>query len=390
MAKSLYLDCPTGIAGDMFLAAMADAGLEIDKIEDKLRQLNLGDWQMQLKKISKHGLMASQLEFIFPPQHHHRTFKDICALLEKVSWDEDEVLLAKNIFQALAEAEAEVHGCSVDEVHFHEIGALDSILDICGAALAIRQLQIGQIYYSDLPLSSGYVDCAHGRMMVPTPATALLLKGKKLLPTSLSGELITPTGAAILQGTGAIQTLPQMTITEIGYGAGSRDLPDMANVLRVFIGEDNSATASLRQDKIEVLRSNIDDASGELLATLWQKAFALGALDMSYSPLLMKKARPAWALEMIIPLGESKKFAELIFQETTTLGIRVNQEHRYILARQSEQIATAYGNITIKISGNTISPEADEVSALAEQNNLSFKEVYQAAMAAYYLRKETK
>ena len=390
MSKILYLDCPTGIAGDMLLSSLLELGADREKLLADLRLLPLGDWEMELTEVSRGGIKGLHLDFTFPHQHHHRHYRDIKAMLEDVTplWPAAAAVLAKKIFAALAEAEAYVHGCAIDEVHFHEAGAVDSVLDICGAALVLTQMQIDQVYFSPLPLSEGFVDCEHGRLPLPAPAAAKLMEGLTLIPCPVIGETVTPTGAAILKGCSAIQDRPAMKLLKCGHGAGTKDFPAMPNILRAMLGEADGES-SLSNDTVEVLRTNIDDASGELLGQLWEKAFALGALDMSYTPLMMKKGRPGWALEMIVPDGKSAEFARLIFRHTTTIGLRVSKERRLILPRRVEKIRTVYGDIAIKISGDTAAPEAEQVAAAAEKHGVSFKLVYEAAAAAFFA-KQTK
>ncbi len=389
MSRILYLDCPTGIAGDMLLAALLDAGGQLEMLQSQLSQLDLGDWQLDCQPVSKNGISALHLEVSFPHQHHHRHYSDIRALIESTDWPQRAQKMALSCFKVLAEAEAQVHSCTVEGVHFHETGAVDSIIDICGVALLLDQMNIDQIYFSPLPLSSGTVECAHGILPVPAPAAALLMRGMQLLPSPLIGETITPTGAAILKGCQAIQTMPQMQLIAIGYGAGSRNFAQQPNVLRALLGEDTkTAVDDMEQDNVEVLRTNIDDASGELLGQLWEKAFALGALDMSYTPLMMKKGRPGWALELIVPAGRGAEFARLIFRESSTIGIRVTEMKRFLLPRRCETVETAFGPITVKISGDTIAPEADQVAAVAVQKGVSFKNVYQAAIASYWQKQK--
>jgi len=385
MTKIAYLDCLSGIAGDMLLAALLDAGANLQWIKQQLALLPLEPWRMELSRVSKGGIMARQLDISFEPGHHHRAYRDIRALLEQADWPEPAPAIAQRSFAALAEAEATVHGCAIDDVHFHEVGALDSLLDICGVALALADLHIERVYVSDLPLSQGYVDCAHGRLPLPAPAAAQLLTGWRLIPSDIRGETVTPTGAALLHGCAARQEQPALLLERIGHGAGHHDFPGQPNVLRVFMGRDENACADgLIGDQVDVLRSHIDDASGELLGQLWDKAFALGALDMSYTPLLMKKGRPAWELTLIAPPGRGAEFARLIFSHTTTLGLRYCRENRWLLPRRSVKVDTAYGEISVKCGGDTILPEADEVAAAADRCKVSFKQVYEAALAAYW------
>jgi len=386
MSKILYLDCSTGIACDMLLAALLDAGADLADIENGLAQLALGDWRMETARVDCCGIIANRLKITFPARPHHRTYDDIRALLTNVDWPQPALHIASAAFAALAEAEAAVHGCAPGAVHFHETGAVDSLLDICGCALALARLDIAKVYFSELPLTSGYVECAHGRLPLPAPAAALLLRGMRLFPSPLAGETVTPTGAALLKGCAAIQALPHIRLERIGHGAGSRNFAGQANVLRAMLGTDADTAdmpAGITCDTVEVLRANIDDASGELLGQLWERAFAQGALDMSYTPVLMKKGRPAFALELVVKPGQAGAFAELVFGQTTTIGLRVHRETRYILPRENIKIATPFGTIGLKVSGDTVAPEADEVAAAAAAHQTSFKVVYQAVIAAY-------
>ncbi len=377
MKKIAYLDCPTGISGDMLLAALIDAGAPLDQIREQLKKLDLDSWQIEQQTVIKQGLAAQHVVVSFERQHYHRNLADILALIEAADFPPKASELASAAFKLLAAAEAKVHGCSIGEVHFHEVGAVDSILDICGVMLSLDYLQIEQVYCSALPLSEGSVECQHGRIAVPAPAVVQLLKGMILAPSGCRGELITPTGAALLKAVAAEQQTPCFRLLSVGAGAGTKELAE-ANILRVMIGEIDDS----KDESVDVLRTNIDDASGELLGQLWDKAINDGALDISYSPLLMKKGRPAWELQLIVPTGESGRFAQLIFEHTTTFGLRVSREQRIIAPRHKDTVKTIYGEIGVTISGNTIAPEYEDCLAAADSNKVSFKQVYAAALAA--------
>jgi len=381
--KIVYLDCPTGISGDMLLAALVDAGAPLDRICEQLKKLDLEGWQIEQHTVSRQGLAAQHLTFSFERQHHHRNLVDILALITSAGFPPKVTKLASSAFELLAEVEAKAHGCPVDQVHFHEVGAIDSILDICGVALALDYLGIEKVYCSSLPLSEGSVECQHGRIAVPAPAVMQLLMGMILVPSQLKGELITPTGAALLKAAATEQQIPNFRLLAVGSGAGAKDLA-VANILRLMIGE----IFASETDSVDVLRTNIDDASGELLGQLWEKAFALGALDLSYSPLLMKKGRPAWELQLIVPTGEAGRFARMIFEQTTTLGLRVSREQRIVAPRQKVVVKTVYGEIGVIVSGNTIAPEYEDCLAAAKCKNVSFKQVHAAALAAMEVEHE--
>jgi len=379
LAGIIYIDAPTGLAGDMLLAALLDAGADQEALLAALRRLPIGDWTLTVTPVSQQGLAGLDVAIAYPHQHQHRYLADIEAIISAAAFPARADALARQAFRLLAEAEAAAHGCSPEEVHFHEVGAVDSILDICGVALLMDMLEIREVYCSPLPLSGGYVDCEHGRLPVPAPAVLQLLQGFRLVPSEIRGEAVTPTGAALLKALGARPAMPDFILEKVGKGAGKRQL-GVVNMVRVLLG--SSTAAGPDRDMVEVLYANIDDCGGETLAALWEQAFALGALDMCYSPLLMKKGRPAWQLQMIVPDGRSATFAPLLFAETTTLGCRVSREYRYKAPRQQLTADTPYGPVAVVWSGNTLAPEADSVREAAAAQQVPFKEVYNAALAA--------
>ena len=381
-AELLYIDAPTGLAGDMLLAGLLDCGLALEPILKELKKLDLGPWELKTERVSQHGIVAMQVDIQYPHQHQHRHLSDIRKLIQTAEFPQPAEAMALRTFQILAQAEAAAHGCSIEEVHFHEVGAVDSILDICAVSLALHQLQIAEVFCSALPLSQGWVDCEHGRLPVPAPAVANLLEGMQVHGSHLEGELITPTGAALLKAMGAKQIPPPaFGIIAHGRGAGHRVLPQ-PNAVHLVLGD--SGRRSYHRDVVDVIRTNIDDSSGETLAMLWEKAFAMGALDMCYTPLLMKKGRPAWQLQMIVPECTADQFARLIFEETGSIGCRVNRERRLVAERSIINVYTQYGRVAVKISGNNIAPEADCAKAVAERSGVPFKEVYAAALTAAY------
>jgi len=384
MIKTAYFDCPTGLAGDMVLAALIDCGADQQKIEADLKSLPLPEWQIVVEKVLKNGLSACSLHFLCPEQHQHRNLSDIERILRGGKLTPPALDFAVRVFRVLAEAEAEAHGCAADEVCFHEVGALDSILDIAGAAVALDLLAIERVYCSALPLFSGTVMSAHGELALPAPAVARLLQGMKLRPTDFRCELITPTGAAILRCLLAEDGFnpPELILGRCGLGAGDLDLP-LSNVLRIFLAETAQADG-----EIEVISAALDDCSPELLGGLWQKAFALGALDLQMTPIYMKKGRPATAVTLLVKVGEGAKLAELLFAETTSLGVRIHQERRLVRQRHTELVQTKYGQIVIKVAGENIAPEYEVCAEVAESCGVAVKLVYQEAIAAYLRDKE--
>ena len=378
--RLLYLDAPTGLAGDMLLCALTDAGADQETILRQLRTLPLDNWSAQFHETQQHGLRARQLEVEVSGEQPHRHLADILALIEAAHFPPRAETIAVTAFRELAAAEAQVHGCDVAKVHFHEVGAVDSIVDLCGCALALDALGVRDCYVSQLPLSSGTVTCAHGVLPVPAPAAAALLRGFQLTPVPLTGELITPTGAALLRAMECRQTPPPpFTVLATGYGAGHRQLPQ-PNLLRAWVGV--AAADGEGRDEVEVLTVNIDDDSGEMLSVLWEKAFAAGARDLAFTPLLMKKGRPAWQAQIIVPAGQGEAMAALLLRETGALGCRLRREGRVLAPRQTRQVATVYGAIAVVCSGTTLAPEAEAVKAAAAAHGVTFREVYQAALAA--------
>lgn len=374
----LYLDCSSGVSGDMLVAALLDCGLQPHQLTDHLNRLALDGWRLESSRVHKNGLAAHKIEFICPPQQQHRHLAAILALIGAAQLPPDAANLAETAFRLLAEAEAAAHGCPVEQVHFHEVGAADAILDICSVALALHLLSVEQVYCSELPLSSGFVDCAHGRIPVPAPATLNLLQGFRFFDSGLTGELITPTGAALLKAMGARQGKPHFTLKRSGIGAGSRDLPQQPNVLRALLGETEQET----QQQVEVLHCNLDDSPGEILGHIIPLLLEAGALDVCYTPLMMKKNRPGWQLQVITTADYTHSLAQLIFRETSGIGLRVSREQRITMPRQIRSIATPYGPINVKFSGNNAAPEYEDVAAAARRSGVPYKEVLQQTLAA--------
>ena len=381
--KILYIDCPSGLAGDMLLAALISCGADEAWLHEQLQRLDLPGWRWESTQVQKNGLAAHKIDFICTKEHVHRHLSDILSMIEAAGLPLAATELAYRTFTLLAGAEAEAHGCGVEEVHFHEVGAADAILDICGVALAIENLGITQVYCSPLPLATGFVECAHGRLPVPAPATLNLLRGYSFYDSSLSGELITPTGAALLRALRAQQRRPAFTLDAVGLGAGSRELP-MPNIARALMGQASGESA----DEVDVLSANIDDATGELLGYLLPLLLEAGALDACYVPLMMKKGRPAWQIQVICPPVRTEKLAALILNESSSLGLRIRREQRRVLSRQSRRVTTPYGEITVKICGNHIAPEYEDVARLARESGLPFKQIYRQAMLAAQQRPE--
>lgn len=388
-----YLDCHSGISGDMFLSAALDAGLSLEVLRAALATLPLQGYQLLSEPFVDKGIRGLRFDVrMSQPEQEQPTrhLSDMVALLNASALAPQVRDTALAMFHCLAEAEATVHGTSIEEVHFHEVGALDSIVDIVGAAIAIDALGITQLYASSLPFTSGHVQTAHGLLPVPAPATLEILRRVKApwQPCPVEGELVTPTGAAIL-ATLARFKMPAMTIERVGYGFGQKRFP-WPNCLRLCLGQGRSATRAGAQsgdadtDWVTVIESNIDTMSGELLGGLMERLLAAGALDVSYTPMQMKKNRPAVLISVICPVEQGDALAQVLLRETSTLGVRMQQVQRLKAQRTFEHIETLLGSMTVKIKrlGSQIisaAPEYEECQRLARERNMPLEEVYQLA-----------
>jgi uncharacterized protein (TIGR00299 family) protein len=382
--KIAYADCYSGISGDMFLAALLDAGLPLEILQAGIDRLHLPEKvELKLTEIRKGALRAADVQVIVPESGHHRHLADILAIINGSSLSVQVKTNAAKVFTLLAEAEAHVHGTTVDEVHFHEVGALDSIVDITGAMIGLEALGIERLYASALPYGTGSIETMHGRIPLPAPATLEVLRmvNAPLTPSDAETELVTPTGAAIL-GVLATFERPAMKISAIGIGAGKHDLPT-PNVVRLLVGE----TKNEQPPEMVQIESNIDDMNPQFYGYLMDKLFAAGAKDVYLTPIQMKKNRPATLLGVIALRRDEAALAELILRETTTLGLRVLPIARHEGRFELRQIHTAYGNLTVKdkiLNGKVIQsiPEYDECVRLANEKNVSLAEIYNSVHLA--------
>jgi uncharacterized protein (TIGR00299 family) protein len=382
-----YLDCFSGISGDMLLGALVDAGLDLAALRDGLASLPLSGYTIEADRVQDHGISGTAVRVhIHEEQHAHRRLPDILALLDASSLPEPARAGARAVFERLAAAEATIHGTTPDEVTFHEVGAVDSIVDTVGVVLGLHLLGIDRVYCSELPLTSGRARSAHGPLPVPAPATVEVLKGTGAVwrPLDAEGELVTPTGA-VVAATFARFERPAMRISYVGYGFGQKKLA-WANCLRVLIGDDvreqpsREMPGTLDQDDIVVIETNIDNMTGEALGWLMDRLLAAGALDVTYSPLQMKKNRPATLLTVLATPEAGDDLAGLLLRESTTLGVRLTRANRLKAQRRIEVIETPLGEARIKvkeIDGVIISaaPEYDDCKAIAERQGLPLENV---------------
>jgi len=402
--KIAYFDCFSGIAGDMTLAALLDAGAPLDELRAALSSLPVEGWAIESEAVLRSGIHAQSVSISLHGQtdeqelahahHHHphgRSMREIKELIGASDLSPRVKRDSLAIFEKIAVAEAFLHHSTPDEVHFHEIGGLDSLLDIVGVAWCLEWLGIEDIYSSALPLSSGWVDCAHGRMPVPAPATLEMLRGVPWTPTDVRGELVTPTGAGILaalaKGYGGA---PAMTLEKIGLGAGKKDFPDRPNIFRISIGESDSPNSDdgLEWKTLTQFEANIDDLNPQMWELVFERLFAAGALDVWLAPIAMKKGRPAQLLGVLCEPSHEKAVLATILRETTTLGARRIRLERAGLAREIQRVETPFGPVAVKVASNEplgiwrAWPEWEDVKRAAQSANVPAGEVFEAAQRA--------
>jgi hypothetical protein len=380
--KICYFDAFSGISGDMTVGALIDAGARFDQIKERLESLATGA-RYEVEKTSRRGIAASKFRVHLPdaPQKH-RHLHHILEMIERAPLSGRVKQTASRVFQRLGDAEAQVHGVPIQKVHFHEVGAADSIADIVGASVALDLLDIEEVHVSPVNVGSGTVNTEHGVLPVPAPATANLLQGKPVYARGPEMELTTPTGAALAVTLGCnFGPLPAMRISSIGHGAGDRDFPMQANVLRVLVGERTSAPEATL---VSVLEANIDDSSPQVLGYALDRLMEAGALDVTISPVQMKKNRPGSLLRVIAKPEDQERLAQIVFQETSTLGLRILAAERRVEERRFVEVETAWGKVRGKVSGHGVfSPEYDDCRAIAQSTGTPLKQVQSAAHEAF-------
>ena len=390
--KIAYFDCFSGISGDMCLGAFVDAGLDIRKIETELRKLAIKDWQLASKKVTRCGISSTKVDVILLNEKGQgkagRKWGDIQEIINSSKFSKPIKKNGLEIFRKLFEAEAKVHGKSFDEVHLHELSAVDCLVDIFGVLIGIELLKIEKVYVSKINLGSGTVVTSHGVLPVPAPATSELLRGFPIYFSDTPFELTTPTGAAILNGLNAEgMPMPALKIDKIGYGAGSRDAPDMPNVLRLIIGERFEwLSESPFEDIVTIIETNIDDMNPQIYEDVMEKLFDAGALDVTLENLLMKKGRPAIKLCIIAEEKDLERLTKILFENTTTIGIRFYNVRRITLTREIKPVKTKLGRVKIKISRMgekvlNISPEYEDIKMLSKKTSLPIKEINELLLA---------
>jgi uncharacterized protein (TIGR00299 family) protein len=394
-ARMAYFDCFSGISGDMVLGALLDAGADLRAIEAELRKLGLEGWSISAEKVKRGAIFATHVKVASSERHHHRGLSVILGRIDKAGLAPRAAERAHRIFTRLAEAEAKVHNQPVEEVHFHEVGAVDSIVDIVGAAVGFELLGIDEFACSALDVGAGQVKTAHGLLPVPAPATVELLRGAPMYTSGISQELVTPTGAAIATTLSSrYAQIPEMTLRAVGYGAGSADVAGKANVLRILIGENVASQAGEHWDApISVIETNLDDMSPQIYGYFVEKALAAGALDVFSTAVQMKKNRPGVLLTILCESAHTAKMMDLVFRETTTIGVRTYDVRRKVLDREVVRVETQFGEVRMKISrmnGSVLNatPEYDDCQRLAAEKGIPLKQVIAAASFEFQKQKE--
>jgi len=391
--KILYYDCFSGISGDMNLGAMLDLGLNPTYLLGELEKVGIDSYDIRIYRDKRRGISGTRFEVLLAPEHspqHSRNYRDITRLIQESGLTEKAKDLCLKIFQKIAEAEAGVHGCRIEEIHFHEVGAIDSIVDIVGAAVCLEFLNVDQVLSSSVEVGGGVVRCAHGILPVPAPATAEILRGVPLKCGAVPFETTTPTGAAILAATvNSFTDKMNFIPTQIGYGIGQRDT-EIPNVLRVFLGEieEDGVGEEVEQQDAWLVECNIDDMNPELYEAVMDALFEKGAQDVYLTPIVMKKSRPAVTLSIICDSDRKKDMEEILWFQTTTFGLRSCRISKAMLKREFSEVETRYGPVSMKhacFQGRRIKskPEYEDCKRLAREKGVSIKEVMDLLSAGW-------
>jgi pyridinium-3,5-bisthiocarboxylic acid mononucleotide nickel chelatase len=391
--KVCYLDCFCGISGDMLLGALVDAGLSADALRTEIGKLGLEGVELQFDRTLRSSISGTNLTVQVTHDHSHRSLSRIEQIISSSGLPDSVKERAIRIFRRLGKVEAAIHNVPVEKVHFHEVGAWDSIVDIVGACIGFHLLGIEKIYCSALNLGSGTVKVAHGVMPVPAPATAALVTDIPTYSEGPEAELTTPTGAAIVTTLAErFGPMPAMRISASGYGAGDKDFPGRPNLLRVLIGE---MTGAAEATEVYVIEANVDDMSPQVAGYVRERLLDGGALDATFTPVFMKKDRPGFTVSVLAKAEDRERLGELLFEETTTLGLRMYRAERRVLERRWETVETPYGAVRIKIASENgkvrnFAPEYEDCRQLALERKVPLKDVMQQANYAFLRLSETR
>lgn len=389
MTKVAYLDCGSGISGDMTLAALVDAGVELAALNAAVGSLGLPGCRLRAVEVRKNGFRANQIIVDTEHEHAHRHLHHILSMIDAGQLTERQKETARKIFVRLAEAEAKVHGTTPEEVHFHEVGAADSIADIVGAAVGWDLLGVDRIIASPIPTGNGTITIMHGEVSIPAPATAELLRGIPLAESDVQGELTTPTGAAIVATLAdSFGPRPAMTVQRIGYGAGQKEFAGRANILRLLVGETADAENEGNADQVCVLETNLDGTSGELIGYCAERLWEAGVLDVYTTAIQMKKNRPGVKLTVLCRPNIATAVEDILFRETATLGVRRWTAARTVLSRRPQSVQTPWGPVDGKVAwlGDgkpRFAPEFESCRRVAIEQQVPLGDVYEAARKAF-------
>lgn len=383
--RTLYFDCFAGVSGNMILGGLVALGVDRTELVRVLETVSPVGFSIEFTDVDRSGIAAVHASVSTPDEKNHRHLSDVEKIIDQSGVSDGVKHRAKAIFRRLAEAEAKVHGITVDRVHFHEVGAMDAIIDIVGACIGFEMLEVERFVCSKVHVGSGFVEMAHGKFPVPPPAVTELLSGIPFYSTEIEGELATPTGVAIIATLCELfERANEITVEKVGYGAGTREYKGFPNALRMIIGE--STVQRRSSDRLVQLETNIDDLSPQILGYVMDRAFELGALDCWFTPIQMKKNRPAVMLSILCERARQESLTHLVYTETSTLGIRVREVERECLEREVVSVETKFGSVDVKIgklNGEVVNamPEYDQVRRLALENKVAFRIVRDAALA---------
>ena len=386
--KTLYFDCFAGASGDMILGALVSVGVDPRQLSEALASLNVSGYEINFETVDRSGISATHARVITPHEHAHRHLGDILKIIYESRLSDGVKDRAARIFSRLAEAEARVHNVAVEKIHFHEVGALDAIIDVTGACIGFELLEVERFAASALHVGSGMVEMAHGRFPVPPPAVAELLRDVPIYSTDIRGELVTPTGAAIISTVcQEFGQLPKMKVERTGYGAGTREYQNFPNALRLMLGDDADVEMS-SDERLVIVETNIDDMSPQIYGHVMEEAFRLGALDCYFTPVQMKKNRPGVVVSILCRLSERDVMCELLLKETTTLGVRFHEVMRRALERKIVTVETEFGAIDVKVAhlnGRIVKemPEYEQCRAAAARAGVELRTVEAAVRASF-------
>jgi pyridinium-3,5-bisthiocarboxylic acid mononucleotide nickel chelatase len=383
MSRVAYLDCVGGLAGDMLVAALLDAGADLERLRGVPAALGVEGVEIAAERVERQGIGALLLHIDAPGDHAHRDYREIRGLLEAAELPEQARSRSLNAFARLAEVEGTIHGVPADDVHFHELGSLDTLIDVCGTFVLLDDLEVERVACSPLPFARGFTRAAHGVLPLPAPATLGLLEGAELAGVETEAELVTPTGAAIAATVvDEWGSLPPLTLELVGYGAGTKDLADRPNVVRVVLGTETRRPTG----RVVLLETNLDDFSPELVPDAVERCFAAGALDVWTVSAQMKKGRPGFVLSVLARPGAEGEIARTMLEETTALGVRISRMERYELEREERTVEVTGGTVRVKVGlldGRVVNvaPEHDDCAALAKSTGRAVKSIWAEALA---------